>query len=275
MGVEHASPMMIVIMIILAVPLFYFIAKARRGHTFFVRRIAGIDAIDQAIGRAAEMGRPVSFCTGLTSISPVLYAVLGVLFHVSRRCSIYRNKLLLPQYHPEVMAIAESVMKDGYRAENRLHEFDPGNIVFLSEEQFAYASGYVGTMHRENVGSAFLFGYFAAESLILAEAGQQIGAMQVAASVSPEQVPFFITSCDYTLIGEELFAAAAYLTHEPVQMGSLYAQDRAKIIIFILIIVGVLLATAAMIKPEVNWPSIDSIIRASWSDLGSWMGFSE
>ncbi len=271
MGIEHASPAMILILLILAGPLFYFIRKAIKGHQFFVRKIAGIDAINQAIGRSAELGRPVSFCTGLTNISPTLYAVLGVLFHVARRCAIYRNKLILPQNQPDVMAIAESVMKDAYRIEGRLHEFDPSNIIYLSDEQFAFASGYMGTIHREKVASAFLFGYFAAESLILAEAGQQIGAMQVAASVSPEQVPFFITSCDYTLIGEELFAAAAYLTREPVQMGSLYAQDRVKIVIFGLIIVGVLIATANTIFPEVNWINIDTIIRAPWQDVKAWL----
>lgn len=268
MGVEHATPGMILIMIILAMPLFYFIRRAREGKSFFVRRIAGVDAIDQAIGRAAEMGRSVSFSTGLTTVSPTLYAVLGVLFHVTKKCALYRNKLLLPQNAPEVMAIAESVMKDGYRVQGRINEFDPANIVFLSDEQFAYASGYMGMIHREKVASAFLFGYFAAESLILAEAGQQVGALQVAASVSPEQVPFFISACDYTLIGEELFAASAYLTKEPVQMGSLLAQDRAKIVIFLIVMLGVALATAKVIWPEINWININELIRTPWENLG-------
>lgn len=265
MGVEHATPGMLVIMVVLAIPLFYYINKARNGGSLFIRRIAGIDAINQAVGRAAEMGRPVSFSTGLTSVSPTLYAVLGVLFHVARKCAVYRSKFLLPQNSPEVMAIAESVMKDAYRVENRLSDFDPANIVYLSDEQFAFASGYMGMVHRENVASAFLFGYFAAESLILAEAGQQVGALQVAGSVSPEQVPFFITACDYTLIGEELFAASAYLTREPVQMGSLMAQDRAKIVIFILILIGVAIATAKVFFPEFDWIDIDQLIREPWS----------
>lgn len=267
MGVEHASPGMILIMVILAIPLFYFIDQARKGRSLFVRKIAGIDAINQAVGRAAEMGRPVSFSTGLTAVSPTLYAVLGVLFHVTKKCAIYKNKLLLPQNSPEVMAIAESVMKDGYRVEGRLSDFDPSNIIYLSDEQFAYASGYMGMVHRENVASAFLFGYFAAESLILAEAGQQVGALQVAGSVSPEQVPFFITACDYTLIGEELYAAAAYLTREPVQMGSLMAQDRAKIVIFAIILLGVAISTLKVFFPEINWLDINQLIRMPWEEV--------
>ncbi len=264
MGVEHATPGMIFIMVVLALPLFFYIDKAKKGGSLFIRRIAGIDAINQAVGRAAEMGRPVSFSTGLTTVSPLLYAVLGVLSHVSRKCAVYRNKLLVPQNDPQVMVIAESVMKDSYRVENRLSDFNPASIVYLSDDQFAFASGYIGMVNRENIASAFLFGYFAAESLILAEAGQQVGALQVAASVSPEQVPFFITACDYTLIGEELFAAAAYLTKEPVQMGSLMAQDRAKIVIFGIILLGVFIATAKVFYPQINWIDINQLIKMPW-----------
>lgn len=264
MGIEHASPGMILIMLVLVAPLFYFISRARQGKTFYVRRIAGIDAINEAVGRAAEMGRPISFSTGLTGVNPVLYAILGVLFHITRKAALFKSKILLPQNQPEVMAISEDLMKDAYRVEGKMHEFDPSNIRYLSDEQFAFASGYMGMIHRENVASAFLFGSFAAESLIMAEAGQQVGAMQVAASISPEQVPFFITACDYTLIGEELYAASAYLTKEPVQLGSLYSQDRAKIALFVIVLIGVVFASINTLWPEIRLPDIDCIIRMSW-----------
>jgi hypothetical protein len=162
------------------------------------------------------------------------------------------------------MAIVEDIVRDGYRIEGRITSFDPRRIRFLSEEQFAFASGYIGMVHRENVGAAFLFGSFAAESLILAEAGQQIGAMQVAASVSPEQVAFFICTCDYTLIGEELYAASAYLSRESVQMGSLYGQDRAKLIFLIIIVVGVLYSTLIAVSPQFNVVSLEEILMGGW-----------
>ncbi|RMG40516.1 MAG: hypothetical protein D6719_10720 [Candidatus Dadabacteria bacterium] len=243
MAVEHATAGVLIFMLLLVLPVFYFIRRAFKESDLYVRRIAGIGAIDEAVGRAAEMGRPISFSTGITPVSPTLYAVLGVLYYVARKAALFKNRLILPQNDPQVMAIAEDVMRDGYRAEGRLSAFDPKNIIFLSEEQFAFAAGYMGLIHREQVATAFLFGFFAAESLILAEAGQQVGAMQVAASESPEQVAFFICTCDYTLIGEELYAAAAYLTREPVQLGSLLGQDRAKLVFFIMIIVGVTIAT--------------------------------
>jgi hypothetical protein len=88
-------------------------------------------------------------------------------------------------------------------------------------------------------------GAFFAESLILAEMGNTIGAIQVAGTAMPAQLPFFVAACDYTLIGEEFFAASAYLSGEPEQLGSLKGQDVGKIIVAVGIIVGVSLATLA------------------------------
>jgi hypothetical protein len=267
MGVEHSTPGLILLLIAFLGPVVLLIRRASAGGAIFIRRIPGVDAVNEAIGRAAELGRPISFTTGLTSVSPVLYACLGVLSHVAYRAARFRSRLLVPQYNPEAMAIVENGVRDAYREARRVSAFDPQSIIFLSESQFAFASGYMGLMHREKVGSAFLFGYFAAESLILAEAGQQVGAMQVAASVSPEQVPFFICTADYTLIGEELYASSAYLSREPVQLGSLAGQDVAKLLFVILIVIGVLLATWNTLFPEQIIPNIDVLLRYQWSDL--------
>lgn len=259
-GIDHATPGILLLMVLFIAPVLMYIRKARRGRELYVRRISGVDAIDEALGRSAELGRPISFTTGLTAVSPLLYACLGVLYHVGRRAARYKAKLLVPQTASDVMAIVEDVVRDAYRDEGRPGLFDPGNILFLSQEQLAFAAGYSGLMQREGVAAAFLFGEFAAESLILAEAGQQVGAMQVGASVSPEQVPFFICTCDYTLIGEELYAASAYLTREPVQLGSLLGQDRAKAVFFLLILIGVCIATFNAVFPEHALANIDWLL---------------
>lgn len=257
MGFDHATLAILVILALIVAPVIYYIREARKGRQLYVRRIPGVDAIDQAVGRAAELGRPLSFSTGLSGIGPVLYACLGVLFHVARRVATYKIKLFVPQCDPQVLAVVDDTLQEAYRLEGKSALYDASSLRYLSDEQFAFAAGYIGLVQREKVATAFLFGSFAAESLILAEAGQQVGAMQVAATVSPEQVAFFICTCDYTLVGEELFAASAYLTREEVQLGSLYAQDRAKLLFLCLILLGVLVATVNSAFPQWNLPNID------------------
>lgn len=268
---DHASPSAFILIILLVGPALWFIRKARRGQSIFIRRIPGIDAVDQAIGRTVELGRPMIFTSGLISVNPLLYACLGVLKYVARRAAVFGARLFVPCSDPEVMVLCDMTVQNSYRAENRFSKYDPSSVRFLSSEQFAYASGYMGMVHREQVGSAFLFGTFAAESLILAEAGQQVGAMQVAATTSNEQIPFFITSCDYTVIGEELYAAGAYLSDDPVQRGSLRGQDIAKFFIVFIILCGVAEATVSTIVSGAGHSkektSVAEWINKSWSDL--------
>jgi hypothetical protein len=94
-------------------------------------------------------------------------------------------------------------------------------------------------MTREKPATNFFIGYFWAESLILAETGAATGAIQIAGTDAVMQLPFFITSCDYTLMGEELYAASAYLSREPLLLGALKGQDYGKAII-----IGVLIAAS-------------------------------
>ncbi len=266
-GLEHATPAVVAIISFVFASVAFYIHRARKNPDLFVRRIPGVDAIDEAVGRSAELGRPVMFTTGLTDVSPVLYACLGVLFHVAKKVARYKLRFLLPQSAPDVLAITEEVLRDAYRSAGRLSLFDPKSLMFFSSEQFAFAAGYIGCIQRERPGSAFLFGSFAAESLVLAESGQQVGALQVASTVSPEQVAFFIVTCDYTLIGEELYAASAYLTREPVQLGSLLAQDRVKLLFYLIILAGVVLSTFNSCFPGMKLPGIEFFLSYSWSEF--------
>lgn len=274
---EHATPGVVLLLLLFVGPVLFFIRRARRGAEIFIRRIPGIDAIDDAIGRSVELGRPVSFSTALTGIGPLLAACLGVLHYTARKCARFGTRLFAPCGDPESLVLADATVQDAYRAERRFGSYDPTALRYLSGEQFAFASGYIGLVQRENVGAAFLFGSFAAESLILAEAGQRIGAVQVAATTDSPQVPFFISVCDYTLIGEELYAAGAYLSRDPVLTGSVRGQDFAKVVVLALIIIGVVQASLAerekAAAPEDAPPSAEEAqlpivkqIEMSWAE---------
>jgi hypothetical protein len=108
-------------------------------------------------------------------------------------------------------------------------------------------------MVREKPAACFYFGQFYAESLILAETGNSVGAMQIAGTAQPSQLPFFVAACDYTLIGEEFFAASAYLSGQPDQLGSLKGQDLGKMLAAALILVGCALATIVELSPDTAW----------------------
>ncbi len=221
-----------------------YIRKAKRGDPLFIRRISGLEAVDDAVGRATEMGKPILYLTGLLDMSDIsTIASLSILKRVANRAAFHNTPLIVPAYDPIVMSAAQEIVKQAHLEVGRPDTYDESRIFYLTNSQFGYAAGVDGIMLRERPGAVFLQGYFFAESLILAETGASIGAIQIAGTPSTSQLPFFIAACDYTLIGEEMYAASSYLSREPTLLGSIKGEDYAKMIIIIVIGVGILLAT--------------------------------
>jgi hypothetical protein len=81
---------------------------------------------------------------------------------------------------------------------------------------------------------------------MLAETGFQTGAIQVAGTANVHQLPFFVVACDYTLIGEELFAASAYLSREAKLVGSLKGADLMKVAVIGIVLIGCVLESLGM-----------------------------
>jgi len=252
----HANTAVYIVEGLLVFFIVYKVISARRGRQLFIRRIPGLSSLDEAVGRAAEMGKPMLFTPGIGGISIIGLQALAILSHVIRRAAKYGTRVIVPTADPLLYTVAEEVAKDAYAAEGVPEQFNPEDIRFLSENQFAWASAVVGILHREQVATALHFGYYAAESLILAENGQMVGAVQIAGTPSTTQVPFFLATCDYTIIGEEYYATSAYLSREPTLLGSLVGQDYGKINIVALIIIGAIVVTLTnqgVSLPVVRW----------------------
>jgi hypothetical protein len=142
-----------------------------------------------------------------------------------------------------VYPISEGIVKQAYLEAGKADSFVPDNVRFIAEDQFAYASGVTGIMNRERPAANLLLGAFWAESLIFAEVGNSIGSIQIAGTANTAQIPFFVAACDYCLVGEELYAASAYLSRDPVLLGNLIAEDGGKMVMLALIILGSVMAT--------------------------------
>jgi hypothetical protein len=229
---------MIILGVFVAFVLIY-IRLAASGRKFFVRKIAGLNAIQEAIGRATEMGKPVLYVPGIDDMDNIqTIASMVILNDVARLAGNYETPVIVPVCRPFVVPVAEEAVKQGFLNAGRPELYNPNNVRYLSDEQFAFTAGISGIMMREGTAANLYMGSFFAESLILAETGFSTGAIQIAGTANVHQLPFFVAACDYTLIGEELYAASAYLSREPKLMGALKASDLAKLIILILVVIG-------------------------------------
>jgi hypothetical protein len=239
---EKIWPVLIV-EVLTAVIIIWRILSAQRGKELFIRRIPGLNAIDEAIGRATEMGRPVLMVPGIGGFGIIALQALSIFSYIARSTAKFGNRILMPVADATVYTVAEEVIRDAYQAEGHPERFDPDSIRFLSDRQFAFASGVAGLIQREKIASSFMFGEFFAESLIFAETGNMVGAIQVAGTTQTTQIPFFIAACDYTIIGDEYYAASAYISRNPTMLGSLVGQDFGKLLIAGLCLGGSVAAT--------------------------------
>lgn len=218
-----------------------FVRQARKGKDLYVRPLAGIEAVDDAIGRATEMGKPILYVLGLGAASDIAtIASFTILSRVAKRVAEYQTQLIVPTYDPIVMTVAQEVVKSSYLDAGRPDDYNEDIVYFVTQSQFAYVAAVNGVMLRQLPATNVYMGKFYAESLILAETGALAGSIQIAGTDEIAQIPFFVVACDYTLIGEELYAASAYLGGEPVLLGSLKAQDYAKALFVVCAVAGFL-----------------------------------
>jgi len=234
---------------------FYTISHAKR-NDIFLRRIPGLDAVDEAIGRSTELGKPILYLTGAHDMSdPSTIAAAVILGRVAKRTAAYETELMVPHRDPITMAVCQEITKQAYLEAGKPDLFKEDSNFFITADQFSYTAAVDGIMLRKKPAANFFMGSYFAESLLLTETGASTGAIQIAGTDSDHQLPFFVTTCDYTLIGEELYAASAYLSKEPVQIGTLRGQDIGKAVVLSVILIGTVLATVGVATGG-SWPQL-------------------
>ncbi|HOJ86685.1 MAG: DUF6754 domain-containing protein [Elusimicrobiales bacterium] len=222
------------IIVLLVSLVFFMVVSHAKKRELFIRRIAGLDAIDEAVGRATEMGKPVIYVPGIGSMSNIsTIASVFILGEVGKKIAQYDANIKVPHYDPIVFTVAKETIKQAYIEAERPDSYRDDINMFITQDQFAYAAAVDGMITREKPAACFYMGYFMAESLLLAEVGASAGAIQIAGTDIDHQLPFFVTACDYTLIGEELYAAGAYLSKEPMLVSALKVQDFGKLFFII------------------------------------------
>jgi len=255
---------MLLAVLVLSGGIMYWIQKAQTSD-IYLRPVAGLKAFDEAIGRATEMGNPVLFVPGIMDMDQIeTLAGVSILGYVGKMTARYETPLEVPVSRSLVMAHAREVVKESYLQAGRPDLYNDDMIHYLTDDQFGYAAAVDGIMLRQKPAACFYQGKFYAESLILAETGNSIGAIQIAGTASPAQLPFFITACDYTLIGEEFFAASAYLSQDKRSIGSIRGQDVGKLIFMVALILGVFLVSLEAVGIQLpSWLDITALFDVS------------
>lgn len=236
------NTLLIWVLISLLVVILYSLLARRRELS--LRPIPGLAAIEEAVGRATELGKPIVFTTGWGGDiqRPTTIAALNLLRYVAAQAASYGCRLIFPTHDPVIAEAAREIIRSAYDRAGHLDSYRDDDIRFVSPSQFGYAAAVDGIVAREHPGAQFLLGTFEGEALILAETGNIAGAMQIAGTDSTIQLSFFMVACDYTLIGEELYSASAYLTDDNRVKASMHAQDLLRLLLIVALVGGTIAA---------------------------------
>lgn len=215
-----------------------------------LRELPPVTAIKEAVGRATEMGRPIHYSPGFAPLSDLnsaqTFAGLALLQYTARLAARFNASLIVTINQPDVFPVAEETVLQAYIQEGSREAMKPDTVRYLSDQQFSYSAAVFGLIMRERPAANLLIGKWDAASIMIAECGAAVEAIQISGTANSSQIPFLVAACDYTLIGEELFTAGAYVSEDPAQMGTIFGQDIGKAIVVALILFGVIFEAAGI-----------------------------
>lgn len=243
-------------------PLFFFAYWAiKRGAPVTLRPIPGYAALKRLLAHAAEAGQPVHLSLGTAGIGDQAtadtMAGLTVLDYLAERAAISASPPLVTLAHPTALPVAQDLLRRAYRRHGYPEEYDPARARLIAPDPaidvggrgdaFAYAAGTMRLLTQQKLIANVMVGRFGDEFLLLGETGAQRHLNQIGGTSATRVLPFVYASVAHPLIGEEIYAAGAYLSNKPAHLSSLFAQDLMRWFLVAGVIVAIALKTTGAI----------------------------
>jgi hypothetical protein len=216
------------VLVVAAVLLIVFTLMRRKSPGVF-RKIEAYEQLNRAVGNAVEGGSRLHISIGrgnlFTSRGGSALAGLAMLRRLSERTSQSDHPPIVTSGDASLAILSQDTLQSGYRAAGAedQYRFTTGRLAGLTP--FAFAAGTVPVMSDENISANVVIGDLGVESALLVEASDREGTDLIAASDNLSAQSVFYASSQEPLIGEELFAAGAYVGAGASHEASLQVQD--------------------------------------------------
>jgi hypothetical protein len=231
----------------------FFASRVRAGHSPKLRRIQAFDSLQDLTSRTIETGRPLHLSLGVGSMANAStadsLAGLTILDHLADQAAITGVHPTVTMADPTVMLYAQNRLRAAHQGDARGEKDAYQSVRWLAPQPAAYAAGVMSLMSTDNVQANVMVGRFGDEYLLMGEAAAQKGISQIGGASDPNTLPFVYTTAQESLLGEEIYAAGAYLQKDPARVSSVLAQDTMRWIISLAMLGGVVLASLGWGSP--------------------------
>ena len=237
-----------IILVTVAVMVFVFINMAEKGRKFYVRKVAGVDAMDEALDRATEMGGCVNFCVGdVAGLSGnyVSQTIAGfeVLRYIAGHCARLRTRLICSTIGRsgsggDLVPIQTEIIRDAYAEAGHEEEFSPTIVRFLSGDREGYETAIYDLYVKEKVTTNVFFGAWAGAMPQPTIIAKTLGITHISGTARTVQMSLQACISDYFIMGEEIFAVGGFLSKEPETLASIAMSDYIKYGIVTILLIG-------------------------------------
>ena len=207
-----------------------------------LRRIEAYDRLTRSVGLAVENGTRLHISLGrgslFTTRGASALAGLAMLHRLTQRTSLSDRPPVVTTGDASLAILSQDTLQSGYRAAGAedQYRYTTGRLTGLTP--FAYAAGTIPVAKDEQVSTNVFLGDFGSEAALMADAAERDNSTLIAASDSISAQSVFYATAQDPLIGEELFAAGAYVGAGTVHEASLTVQDVLRWLIILAIVAG-------------------------------------
>lgn len=249
MSVPFATALLLISLLIVVILTLIFHERLRTGRmVVHLRPLRALDVIRKALANGAETGRALHLSPGPGSIGgrgSTAETIAGLLAaeRVATEAALNGATILASSGDAVAHLALRGSLRQAYQRAGLGQDYRPSNVQLLAhQDPMAYASGVTTLYGRQKLEASQMIGAFDQELLLAGEVGQQLGVPQLAGVTSAAAQPLAALSCDATLIGEEIYAAEAYLSNMPSAQSRLVTQDALRTVVIVVIVILALLS---------------------------------
>jgi hypothetical protein len=248
-----ATLLLLVIALIVAILTLLHHERVRTGkRVVSLRPLAALDILRRATAFGAETGRAVHLSPGAGSIggrASTAETIAGLLAveRVVTEAAVNGAAVLASSGDATTHLALRGVMRQAYQRAGLGQDYNPANVSLLAHrDPMAYASGVTTLYGRQRLEASMLVGSFDQEYLLAAEVGAQRGIPQLGGASSTTAQPLVYLASDAALVGEEIYAADAYLAQSPIQRARLLTHDALRTVVIVAMIALLVLSAAGI-----------------------------